>query len=172
MGGTPRSCGEDFSRTLYEENGAALTAYVRRLVRGDRQLAEDIVQETVLRAWTHADGIPARALRPWLFVTARHLVVDEARARRARPVEVGPELVRLAGQDDGLDAALDGLLVADALRAISAEHRQVLFDAYYRGQTAAQIASARGLPAGTVRSRMHYALRSLRLALQERGLGG
>jgi RNA polymerase sigma-70 factor (ECF subfamily) len=172
MDRTPRSCGEDFSRALYEEHGAALTAYVQRLVHGDRQLAEDIVQESVLRAWTHADGIPVRARRPWLFVTARHLVVDAARARRARPAEVGPELIEVVGQDDGLDAALDGVLLTDALRALSAEHRQVLVDAYYRGQTAAQIATARGLPAGTVRSRLHYALKALRLALQERGVDG
>jgi RNA polymerase sigma-70 factor (ECF subfamily) len=159
MDRTPRSCGEEFSRALYDEHGAALTAYVQRLVHGDRQLAEDIVQESVLRAWTHADGIPVRARRPWLFVTARHLVVDAARARRARPAEVGPELIEVVGQDDGLDAALDGVLLTDALRALS-------------GQTAAQIATARGLPAGTVRSRLHYALKALRLALQERGVDG
>jgi RNA polymerase sigma-70 factor (ECF subfamily) len=170
MDGTPQGCGEDFSRALYEEHGAALTAYVQRLVHGDRQLAEDIVQESVLRAWTHADGIPAQTRRPWLFVTARHLVVDAARARRARPVEVSPELIEIVGQDDDLDTVLDGVLLKDALRAISTKHRQVLIDAYYRGQTAAQIAGARGLPVGTVRSRLHYALKALRLALQERGV--
>jgi RNA polymerase sigma-70 factor, ECF subfamily len=166
------SCGEDLSRALYDEHGAALTAYVQRLVHGDRQVAEDIVQETLLRAWKHTDRTPAPAWRPWLFVTARHLVIDTARARRSRPVTVRPDLIDVAGQDDGLDAALDAVLVTDALRALSEEHRQVLFDAYYRGQTAAQIADARGLPAGTVRSRLHYALRALRLALQERGVEG
>ena len=97
-------------------------------------------------------------------------MIDTARSRRSRPVEVGPALIEVAVEDDGLDAALDAVLLADALAALSAEHRQVLFDAYYRGQTAAQIADARGLPAGTVRSRLHYALRALRLALQERGV--
>ena len=170
MGGTPLGYGEDFSRALYDEHAAGLTAYVRRLVHGDRQLAEDIVQETLVRAWKHADRIPPGGLRPWLFVTARHLVIDTARSRRSRPVEVGPALIEVAAEDDGLDAALDAVLLADALAALSAEHRQVLFDAYYRGQTAAQIADARGLPLGTVRSRLHYALRALRLALQERGV--
>jgi len=170
MGRTPFTCCEDFSRALYDEHGAALRVYVRRLVHGDRQLAEDIVQETMLRAWEHADGIPANTQRPWLFVTARHLVIDAARARQSRPVEVGDEMLRLIGQDDRLDAALDSVLLTDALRTISVEHRQVLFDAYYRGQTAAQIAHARGLPAGTVRSRLYYALRALRLALAERGV--
>jgi RNA polymerase sigma-70 factor, ECF subfamily len=170
MGNTPVTCDEDFSRALHDAHAVALTAYVKRLVHGDRQLAEDIVQETLLRAWKHADRVPAGAWRPWLFVTARRLVIDTARARRSRPVEVGPELLDLVAEDDGLDAALDAVLVTDALRALSAEHRQVLFDAYYRCQTAAQIADARGLPSGTVRSRLHYALRALRLALQERGV--
>jgi RNA polymerase sigma-70 factor (ECF subfamily) len=164
------SCSEDLSRTLYDEHAAALTAYVRRLTHGDRQLAEDIVQETLVRAWRNAGRVPTGAWRPWLFVTARHLVIDAARSRRARPVEVSPELIDSVVQDDSLDAALDAVLIADALRVLSAEHRQVLFDAYYRGQTAAQIAAARDLPAGTVRSRLHYALRALRLALQERGV--
>lgn len=164
--------GEDFTRALYDEHGAALRLYVRRLVHGDRQLAEDIVQETLLRAWKQADRIPVRAWRPWLFVTARHLVIDNVRARRARPAEVGADPIDIAVDDSGLDAALDAVLLTDALRALSAEHRQVLFDSFYRGQSAAQIAAARGLPPGTVRSRLHYALRALRLALQERGVSG
>jgi len=77
---------------------------------------------------------------------------------------------RVAAKDDGLDAALDAIVVIDALRTLSPEHRAVLFDSYYRGQTASQIAAARGIPAGTVRSRMHYALRAMRLALHERGV--
>jgi RNA polymerase sigma-70 factor (ECF subfamily) len=168
---------EDLFGMLYEEHRSALTAYVRRLMHGDEQMAEDIVQETLMRAWTHADRVPAASLRPWLFVTARHLVIDAYRARKSRPVEVGADLlddvdVSGAVADDELDRALDAVLVADALGAVTAKHRSVLVDCYYRGQTAAQIAAARGLPVGTVRSRIHYALRALRLALQERGVEG
>jgi RNA polymerase sigma-70 factor (ECF subfamily) len=76
----------------------------------------------------------------------------------------------MSAADDDLDTALDAIVVADALRTLSPEHRAVIFDSYYRGQTANQIAEARGIPAGTVRSRMHYALRAMRLALQERGV--
>lgn len=161
---------EELSRALYREHAGALLSYVTRLMNGDRQLAEDIVQETLLRAWTHADRLPADAQRPWLFTTARHLVIDAYRARNARPAEASAELLDAAVAHDELDAALDAVLVTDALHALSAEHRSVLFDCYYRGNTAAQIAAARGLPPGTVRSRIHYALRALRLALQERGV--
>jgi RNA polymerase sigma-70 factor (ECF subfamily) len=170
MSGSQLSNSEDFSRALYNEHVEVLLAYVQRLVRGDRQLAEDIVQETLLRAWKNADRVPARSRRPWLFVTARHLVIDAYRARRSRPDEVTSELVALTAGDDDLDASLDAIVVGDALRTLSPEHRTVLFDSYYRGQTANQIAEARGIPPGTVRSRTYYALRALRLALHERGV--
>ncbi|MDT4932083.1 MAG: polymerase sigma-70 factor, subfamily [Pseudonocardiales bacterium] len=61
---------EELSRALYREHADALLSYVQRLMHGDRQLAEDIVQETLLRAWTHADRLPADAQRPWLLTTA------------------------------------------------------------------------------------------------------
>jgi RNA polymerase sigma-70 factor (ECF subfamily) len=170
VGGSQLGNSEEVSRALFAEHAEALLAYVQRLVRGDRHLAEDIVQETLLRAWKNADRVPPRSRRPWLFVTARHLVIDAYRARRSRPPEVTAELLELSATDDELDAALDAIVVADALRTLSPEHRAVLFDSYYRGQTAKQIAEARGIPAGTVRSRMHYALRAMRLALNERGV--
>jgi RNA polymerase sigma-70 factor, ECF subfamily len=163
---------EELFRGLYREHAAALQSYVQRLVHGDRQAAEDIVQETLLRAWKHAHVLPDGAQRPWLFTTARRLVIDAYRARNARPPEASADLLDSTAADDGLDTALDAVLLTDALHALSSEHRAVLFDCYYRGHTAAQIAAARGLPPGTVRSRIHYALRALRLALQERGVSG
>jgi RNA polymerase sigma-70 factor (ECF subfamily) len=170
MSGSQLGNSEEVSRALFAEHAEALLAYVQRLLRGDRQLAEDIVQETLLRAWRNGGKVPARSRRPWLFVTARNLVIDSYRARQARPPEVTAELLELTAKDDDLDAALDAIVVIDALRTLSPEHRAVLFDSYYRGQTATQIAATRGIPAGTVRSRMHYALRAMRLALHERGV--
>ncbi|HET8589922.1 MAG TPA: sigma-70 family RNA polymerase sigma factor [Nakamurella sp.] len=170
MGDTRLDRGEELTRELYQEHGDALLSYVLRLMHGAREPAEDIVQETLLRAWNHRDQLPPQARRPWLFTTARHLVIDAYRARRARPAEQPLELVDPAVGDEGIEAALDSVVLTAALQALSPEHRSVLFDCYYRGRTAAQIAAARGLPPGTVRSRIHYALRALRLALQERGV--
>jgi RNA polymerase sigma-70 factor (ECF subfamily) len=144
-------------------------------MHGDEQLAEDIVQETLLRAWRNAARVPAASRRPWLFVTARHLVIDDYRARRSRPVEVNADLLddfSDSGAHDDLDRALDAVLLADALEALTPKHRSVIVDCYYRGLTSGQIAAAHGLPVGTVRSRIHYAVRALRLALQERGVEG
>jgi RNA polymerase sigma-70 factor (ECF subfamily) len=175
VGGSQLGRDEELPRMLFEEHRGALTAYVRRLLSGDEQLAEDLVQETLLRAWKHAGRVPAASLRPWLFVTARHLVIDAYRARRSRPVEVGADVlgdISDAVADHELDRALDAVLLTEALGALTDKHRSVLVDCYYRGRTAAQIAALREVPVGTVRSRIHYALRALRLALQERGVEG
>lgn len=159
-------------RGLHDEHAAPLLVYIGRLTGGDRALAEDIAQETLLRAWRRARDLPAKAVRPWLFTTARRLVIDAHRARVARPTETAAsdDAATMPVGTDEIDAALDAALVLDALRTLTPEHRTVLVDAYYGGRTAAEIASDRGLPAGTVRSRMFYALRALRLALQERGV--
>jgi RNA polymerase sigma-70 factor, ECF subfamily len=163
---------EGLAREMYDDHAVALINYVQRMINGDRQTAEDIVQETWLRAWRHADRVPAEARRQWLFVTARNVAIDTYRARKARPAEAGGDAMDAVIDDEGLDAALDTVLLMDALRSLSLDHRSVLFDCYYRGQTAAQIAAAQRLPPGTVRSRIHYALRGLRMALQERGVSG
>lgn len=168
---------EQRARALYAEHGAALLTFTSRLLDGDRALAEDIVQETLLRAWRKGRRIRAEARRQWLFTTARHLVIDAYRARRARPretlvAEVDEDSVSDEDTTDGLDAVLDGILMADALEALTPAHRSVVVDCFYRGRTAAEVASARDLPAGTVRSRLYYALRALQLALQERGVTG
>jgi RNA polymerase sigma-70 factor (ECF subfamily) len=169
MGGT-HVRDEELARALYAEHAGALLAFVQRLLGGDRPSAEDIVQETLLRAWRNADRLPPNAIRPWLFTTARHLVIDAYRARRARPPETSDDQLDSVVAADDIDSALNSVLVADALGALSPAHRAVLIDCYYRGRTTREVAQERGLPAGTVRSRLHYALRALGLALQERGV--
>ena len=160
------------ARALYDEHARALLGYVRRLVAGDAQHAEDIVQETLLRAWRRPEPLDVATARPWLYTTARRLVIDTYRARRARPRETPVEDAAGWITEDAVDQALDAVLVADALASLSQAHRAVLIECYYRGRTARQVAAELDLPAGTVRSRIHYALRAMRLALQERGVFG
>lgn len=161
---------EAFLRALYAEHGRVLLAYATRLTK-DRGRAEDIVQETLLRAWRNAERLDAddRSLRPWLFTVAGRLAIDQARALRARPDEgAARDVDTLAGGDD-LDRMLESWQVADALATLSAQHRAVLIETYYRGRSVTEAAERLGVPAGTVKSRTYYALRALRLALEERG---
>lgn len=160
-------------RAVYAEHGAALLRYALRLT-GDRGHAEDLVQEAVLRAWRHADQLAnsSRPLRPWLFTVMANLAADRRRTQRSRPVEVGGQWpVELAAADE-LDRAVQAWQVADALAGLSAQHRAILLETYYRGRSVAETSAVLGIPAGTVKSRSYYALRALRLALQERGWTG
>jgi RNA polymerase sigma-70 factor, ECF subfamily len=161
---------EALVRGLYAEHGAPLLRYAMHLANNDRQRAEDIVQETMLRAWLHPDAIADRPARPWLFAVARNLAVDAYRARQARPHEVGEGALELVPAPDEADRALESWAVADALKALRPEHRSVLLETYYRGKSVAEAATVLGIPAGTVKSRTFYALRALKLALEERGL--
>ncbi len=164
---------QEFIRSVYAEHGAALLGHVTRLT-GDRGKAEDIVQETVLRAWRHAGRLDAdeRPLRPWLFTVASRLVVDDHRARGSRPPEVSSEMLELVpdGADNGaVDRSLDRWQVIEALKSLTPSHREVIVETYYRGHSVAEAAQALGIPPGTVKSRVYYGLRALKLALEEQG---
>ncbi|MFJ8489750.1 sigma-70 family RNA polymerase sigma factor [Streptomyces sp. NPDC094038] len=169
---------------LYKAHGPALYAYVVRLVGGDCHRAEDIVQETLLRCWKNAEkwngwADPADAaqvsVRPWLFRVARNLVIDGHRTRRARPVEVdgsawlGEKSAVVAGTDD-IDRMLSAMVLREALDALSPAHREALEATYFADRTTQEAAEALGIPHGTVKSRVYYALRNLKLALQEQGI--
>lgn len=164
-------------RVLYDEHAGALWRYVLRLT-GDAARAEDVVQETLLRAWRHPEvsADPDRPARAWLFTVARNLVIDEARSARARHEKGTPDLemvadnlISAAGPDE-VDTALDRLLISTALSELSEDHRAVIRRAYYQGWSTAQIAADLGIAEGTVKSRLHYAVRALRLNLQEMGV--
>ncbi|HEX5115515.1 MAG TPA: sigma-70 family RNA polymerase sigma factor [Pseudonocardiaceae bacterium] len=161
---------ERLLRALYASHARPLLAYVQRLAGGDRQLAEDIVQETLLRAWQHAGDLTVELARPWLFTVAKRLIIDADRSRRARPPQADVDPADESSTPDELDAALDACLVADALGALTPAHREVIVEGFYRGRSTREIATRLNIPDGTVRSRMFYALRALRLALAERGV--
>lgn len=158
--------GEDLIRTIYVEHGRALLAYATRLT-GDAAAAEDVVQETLVRAWKHGAALSdgSRSVRGWLLTVARNIVTDRARARRARPTEVAENPATPPIERDHADGVVDTMVVLDGLGALSAEHRRVLIEVYYRGRTTAEAAEVLGVPAGTVKSRTYYALRALRAAL-------
>lgn len=163
----------DLLRALHQEHGDALFAHALRLTNGDRQRAEDLVQETLLRAWQHPNALdPTRgSVRAWLFTTARNLAIDAWRRRSARVGEVSTDVLpEVPEMSDEADRAVESWLVAEALSRLSRPHREVLIECFYQGRSVAEAAAQLGVPPGTIKSRTHYALRSLKLVLEELGV--
>jgi RNA polymerase sigma-70 factor (ECF subfamily) len=157
-------------RALHDEHAPALRRYVISLT-GSTLQADDIVQETLLRAWRKPAVLDQSetSARAWLFTVAHNLVIDGIRSAKSTH-EIATDEVPDVARDDDIDARFDAWLVADALTALSAEHRAVIVHAYYGGRSTHEIARELDIPEGTVKSRLHYGLRALRLALQEKGV--
>ena len=167
--GTPEVQAE-LLRALYDQHATALWRYTYSLV-GDAGRAEDIVQESLLRAWQRPNVLDqsTASARAWLFTVARNMATDEFRSARHRR-EFGTDSPPEQASPDQADRALDSWLIADALARLSLDHREVIVRAYYRGLSTQQIARDLAIPEGTVKSRMHYGMRALRSALQEMGV--
>ena len=161
---------ENALQELHARHGAELWRFALRLTH-DRQVAEDVVQEVLLRAWKDPllGEREESAARAWLFTATRNLVIDRWRSAASRH-ELRTELPPDRSVEDATSVVLDRWLVAEALASLSAEHRAVIAAAYFEGRSVADIAARLRIPAGTVKSRLHYGLRSLRLVLQERGV--
>lgn len=158
---------------IHEDHSTALERFCLRLTGHDWARAEDLTQQTLLRAWRHAAALDDAhgSVRSWLFTVARNIVIDDWRSRRSRTEVTTADVPDLEGTGDGTDELLLSWVVAEALTRLSEEHRAVLLACYYRGLSVAEAAGRLGIPEGTVKSRTHYALRALRLALQELGVG-
>jgi RNA polymerase sigma-70 factor (ECF subfamily) len=152
-------------------HAAALWGYCVRLTNGDQPRAQDVVQETLLRAWRHPKILDQTqgSARGWLFTVARNLVIDEWRTRRAQLEVTTADLPETAPISDETDRLLQSWVVADAMSRLSDQHRLVLVECYYRGRSVAEAALRFDIPQGTVKSRTHYALLALRLELEEMG---
>jgi RNA polymerase sigma-70 factor (ECF subfamily) len=165
---------EDSLRAAYAAHGAELFRAARRSLRDDH-LAEEAVQETFLRAWLAADRFDLRlgSLRTWLFAILRNIVIDLARAEAVRPLRAVADGVAADGDAAVAVADLDRALLAwqveESLTRLSEDHRRVLVEVHLRNRPLAEVAADLGIPVGTVKSRAYYALRALRVVLEELG---
>jgi RNA polymerase sigma-70 factor, ECF subfamily len=161
--------GDTLIQSIWQFDATALLHLVLRETGGDRQWAEDVVQETLVRAWRTADNIdPARSPRPWLATVARRIIIDTQRRRSLESHEIVDSTVEYACIDhDTEDRTLVRLAVWEAVHNLPAPQRAVILEVYFRGNTTEHAAATLGLPPGTVRSRLYSALRALRAALAD-----
>jgi RNA polymerase sigma-70 factor (ECF subfamily) len=159
-------------RQLYRSYAGELYGFALNAL-GDRGSAEEVVQEVFTRAWRHAEAYdPSRgSVRTWLYQIARHAIIDMRRRASVRPA-LALHVPREEEDPEGLsiERAMLGWQVAGALEKLTLEHRQVIRLAHVQGLSVREIAQRLGLPEGTVKSRTWYALRSLRLVLEEMGV--
>lgn len=150
--------------------------YERRLyglglrLLGDQGLAEELVQGTFVRLWRVAGRFEAGkgSVSSFIFAIARRISIDLWRRPSSRPFEPGPAETSA----DPIEDVVVGLAVRDALEALSPAHRQVIELTHMRGLKQSEIAARVGVQVGTVKTRMHHALRALKRALEERGFDG
>jgi RNA polymerase sigma-70 factor, ECF subfamily len=162
----------DCLRTLYRRYGGELYGFALNAL-GDRGLAEEVVQDAFTSVWRHAEDFdPERgSFRSWLYGVARNRIVDLRRRAAVRPrLADGVEPDEAGALDESLEQAALRWQVAAALAHLSPEHRAVIRLAHFEALSLREISEATNLPLGTVKSRAYYALRHLRLVLDEMGV--
>lgn len=177
------AAGIDDLRVLYDLHGAEIFRFCSRLV-GDRGLAEEAVQETFLRAWRARDRWEENlgSVRTWLYSIARNVSIDLLRARSVRPqlnrfgagghngrAEHTLDVTEPTGARDAYDDLLDGWMLEEGLRRLRDEQRHAIVETYVKGRPYGEVAKELGVPDGTIRTRVFYGLKALRLALEEMG---
>lgn len=160
---------EEALRSLYLRHAGAVMALSRRML-GSREEAEEIVIDTYLRLWRHADRFdPERgALRTYLFAVARNLCVSRLRARGSRPrtqdLDPGSQAFEVAFSHSY--DQVPTVLASRALAALDDGDRRLMEEAYFGGWSQSELAARHDLPLGTVKSRMRRALAKMRAALE------
>lgn len=165
---TGESADEAGLHAAFLQHGGELFGFARRSL-SDSGLAEEAVQETFMRAWRsrHAFNAELGTLRGWLFAIEKRVVIDLAHKRSTHEAD---ELTHDPGYiDNQVEHSMVGWEVEEALRRLRPEHRAVIQDFYFQNLPGRDVAARLGVPEGTVRSRLFYALRSLRLILEEMG---
>jgi RNA polymerase sigma-70 factor (ECF subfamily) len=157
---------EEAFDTLIGRIGDSLHSAARRILR-DTSLAQDATQRAMLEAWRHLPGLrePDR-FEAWAYRLLVNACYAEARRERRHRgnLRLLPSHAPVTPDPASAIAIRDQLDVA--FRQLSVEHRTVVVLIHYQGMTASEAAAAMGTPVGTVRSRLHYALKHLRSAVE------
>jgi RNA polymerase sigma-70 factor (ECF subfamily) len=156
---------------VYQRYGGACFRLARRIL-DEPHLAEDVVQQVFLALWQGSGYDPARgAVSTWLLSVTHHKAVDMLRRESGRRKRLAGDQELIERQVAGPGpaelawATLRAERTREALRVLSAEHREVLLLAYYGGYTQREIADMTGLPLGTVKSRTLHAMKRMRAQL-------
>jgi RNA polymerase sigma-70 factor (ECF subfamily) len=171
LGGLRTGEVDESMRTLARAYGGDLYGFALRRL-GDPQLAEEVVQEVMVRVWRNAGRFNPRrgSLKSWVYEMAGNLVIDAHRRRAVRPALSSADPQEASGGDDPLEREILRWQVQALVAQLRPEHREVITLVHFEGLTVRAAAERLRIPEGTVKSRCYYALESLRVALEEQGL--
>jgi RNA polymerase sigma-70 factor (ECF subfamily) len=154
---------------LYDRYGRLAYSLILRIVR-DREMAEDLVQETFIRVWSRAQAFDSErgALGPWLLAVARNRAIDYLRSVDGRMARSSYELVEM--ENPALFANLENHVVVSglagrirgAMSKLNTNHRSVIELVYFEGLSQTEIAEKLGQPLGTIKTWVRTALKNLR----------
>lgn len=157
---------------MMDRYGGALLHYAHRLV-GDMQVAEEICQDTLLKAWQQAHAFQVDAhLKAWLFRVAHNQAIDCIRRRRPVTEEHHTACAGDCAQQPELAAERTWMLdaIVQAMEALPPQYRTVIEMRFFRDMGYREIALALQIPLGTVKSRLNYGLKGLARVLKMRGI--
>ena len=137
-----------------------------RLILRDPELARDAVQEGLLRAWRDLPGLrdPDR-FEAWLHRLTVNSCLDLVRRRKRRVIEVELTAIDAPAAHDVAGALADRQLLDQALAGLAPGHRAVVALHYLLGMPLPEVAASLGIPIGTAKSRLHYALAAMRISV-------
>lgn len=166
---SPEAADEVGLRGAFLAHGGELFGFARRSLNSTEG-AEDAVQETFSRAWRSRSRFDPTlgSLRTWLFTIERRVILDVS-AQRTKNETFPLDAVHEPAGDDHVERAMLGWQMESALQRLDPEHRMIVIELYFNGRSGREVAELFGLPEGTVRSRAFYALRMLRLLMEESG---
>lgn len=167
-----RPCDVEKLRQIFQEHSARLIRFLKRLNADQPHIAEDLLQETMIRAWLHVQELPADEdhIRSWLFAVARNVSVDEARRRRRRPRESDVEkaVENYATTADPMRVVIATESMLEAYRNLNPDRRKAFEEIYLNSGSALDAASRLSVPEGTAKSRAFYAMQSIRSAIMSK----
>jgi RNA polymerase sigma-70 factor, ECF subfamily len=157
-------------RALLRAYGGGLYGFALKRL-GDPGLAEDAVQEVMVRVWRNAESFDEErgSFRSWVYRIATNVVIDLHRRRRARPplTQLTFDTTTELGS---LEREMERWQLHMVIANLRPEHREVIALVHFEGLKLREAAEQLRIPVGTVKSRCYYALESLRIALEEQGL--
>ena len=167
---------DDALRVLFTRHNARIYCYVLRL-SSNRSIAEETVGDVFLEAWRHAARFEMKSqVSTWLLAIARNKALAAMRRRSKSHLESEESLLTIEDTADNPEECLDkqfrGTAVQLCLKRLSPAHREVIDLVYYHGKSVDEVAEIVGIPAGTVKTRMHYARSRMATLLEQAGLVG